>query len=141
MNRYDGLPGRPKPLGRRALSTGLCIFLLAAGAFFWFALPAGSHLGINLHVVGIILVFAGLLGLVLPRLSGLPVRTDRLRHWVIPSGAAGHVEDAAAEDQDGEGGERPVFDDERPMVGDLSAEPGRSTLADDLLNAEKDPPL
>jgi hypothetical protein len=112
----------------------MCIFLLAAGAVFWFALPAGSHLGINLHVVGIIVVGAGLLGLVLPRLSGNLVSRDRLRGWVIPGGTGGPAEGLAGEDQDDEGAEQ-------PMVGNLSAEPGRPTPADSLLNAEKDPPL
>lgn len=134
MSRYSGQPTRPRAGGRRALSTGLCIFLLAAGAIFRFALPAGSHLGVNLHVVGVIVFCAGLLGLILPRLPRTPVSRDRLRRWVIPSGARGPAADAAGDNLDGAG-------DGQPMVGDHSAEPGRPTLADDLLNAEKDPPL
>ena len=99
-------PGQPEPLrsgSRRALSTGLSIFLLAAGAVFWFALPAGRHLGINLHVVGIIVVCAGLLGLALRRLPSLRVNTDLLSRWVIPRGTTGPGEtladDALGEEQ------------------------------------------
>jgi len=129
MSGDTGQPASAGSGGRRALSTGLCIFLLAAGAVFWFALPAGSHLGINLHVVGIIVVCAGLLGLALPRLTGRPVRTVARTRWVIPSGTTRPAEGMAGEDH------------EQPMVANLSAESGRPTLADDILNAEQDPPL
>jgi len=134
VSRYAGQPGSPRSGGRRALSTGLCIFLLTAGAIFWFALPAGRHLGINLHVVGIIVVCAGLLGLVLPRMAGMAASTDLLSRWVIPRGTTGPGTGLAGDDSD-------IQDDNRPMVGNLSAESGRPTLADVLLNAEKDPPL
>jgi hypothetical protein len=134
VSRYAGQPGSPRSGGRRALSTGLCIFLLTAGAIFWFALPAGSHLGINLHVVGIIVVCAGLLGLVLRRLPGMPASRDLLSRLVIPRRTTGPGEGPAGEHQYSE-------DDNQPMVANLSAESGRPTLADVLLNAEKDPPL
>lgn len=134
MSRYSGQPARPRAGGRRALSTGLCIFLLAAGAIFRFAVPAGSHVGVNLHVVGVIVFCAGLLGLILPRLPGTPVSPDRLRRWVIPSGARGPAADPGGDDLGGDS-------DGQPMVGNHSAEPGRPTLADDLVNSEKDPPL
>ena len=103
VNEYPDQPGPPRSGGRRALSTGFCIFLLAAGAVFWFALPAGRHLGINLHVVGIIVVCAGLLGLVLRRLPSLRVNTDLLSRWVIPRGTTGPgdtlADDALDEEQ------------------------------------------
>ena len=73
----------------------MCIFLLTAGAVLWFALPGGRHLGINLHVVGIIVVCAGLLGLVLRRLPSMRVNTDLLSRWVIPRGATGPGETLA----------------------------------------------
>lgn len=131
MNSYPGQPGPPRSGGRRALSTGLSIFLLTAGAIFLFALPAGRVLGINLHVVGIIVICAGLLGLVLRRLPGLPVTTDLLSRWVIPRGATGPGEDLTG-DQD---------DDDQPVIGNRVAGSGPPTLADDLLNAEQHPPL
>jgi len=140
VSRYSGLPEAAKASGRRALSTGLCIFLLTAGAVFWLALPAGAHWGINLNVVGIVVVGAGLLGLVLRRLPGRPARGDWLRRWVIPSGSAGLGQGPAGGYRNGY--EQATADDwPQPMVGNLSAEPGRPTLADDLLNVEKDPPL
>jgi hypothetical protein len=128
-----------KARGRRAVSSVKWIFLLAVGACLWFAVPADPRLWINLHVVGIIIACCGLLGLILPRPQGMPVHPDRLRRWVIPSGAEG----LGAGPPGGYGsgyGARPG-DGQQPMVGNLSDEPGRPTLADDLLSAEKDPPL
>jgi|HubBroStandDraft_1064217.scaffolds.fasta_scaffold13696_4 hypothetical protein len=120
----------------------MCIFLLTAGAVFWLALPAGSHWGINLNVVGILVLCAGLLGLVLPRLSGMPAQTDRLRRWVIPSGTTDLGQGPAGGYRNGYNDEQATAGDGRqPMVGNLSAEPGRPTLADYLVNAEQDPPL
>jgi len=107
VNEYPGQPEPPRSGGRRALSTGLCIFLLAAGAVLWFALPAGRYLGINLHVVGIIVVCAGLLGLVLRRLPSMRVNTDLLSRWVIPRGATGPGE-TLADDVLGEEEHRPL---------------------------------
>src|SRR6185437_9584378 len=67
VSKYTGVPGPQKAGGRRALRTGTCIFLLAAGTILWLALPGGTHLGVNLNIVGIIVVCAGLLGLILRR--------------------------------------------------------------------------
>ncbi len=134
VTRYISQRAPASSSGRRAFSTGRCIFLLSVGAVFRFALPGGSHLGVNLHVVGVIVICAGLLGLILPRLPGAPVIKDRLRRWVVPSGSGGFRGDPDCGYQG-----REAYG--QPMVGDLSAEPGRPTLADDLLSAEKDPPL
>ena len=51
-----------------------------------FALAAGSPHGLNLHTVGVILILAGVLGLLLPPLARGPLKPDRLRRWVSPSG-------------------------------------------------------
>ena len=48
------------------MRTGTGIFLITAGAILRFALAAGSPHGLNVHVVGVILILAGLLGLLLP---------------------------------------------------------------------------
>src|SRR6478672_10527329 len=77
-------PAQPRPDGRRGMRTGTGIFLITAGAILRFALAAGSPHGLNVHVVGVILILAGLLGLLLPRLAGGPLKPDRLRHWVRP---------------------------------------------------------
>jgi hypothetical protein len=134
VSDYTGQPGPPTSRSRRALSTGLSIFLLAAGAVFWLALPPGRHLGINLHVVGIIVLCAGVLGLVLRRLPGLSVTTDLLSRWVIPRGTKGPGEALAGDDRYDEG-------DDQPVIGNRGADAGPPTVADDLLHAEQHPPL
>jgi hypothetical protein len=129
----------PKPRSRSGASTATCVFLLAAGAVFWFALPADPGFGMNLHVVGIIIACCGLLVLIWPRGRGLPVHPDRLRRWVIPSGTTGLGAGPPGGYAGGYGAT--PGDGQQQLVADLSDEPGRPTLADDLLGAEKDPPL
>jgi uncharacterized protein YjeT (DUF2065 family) len=51
------------------MRTGTGIFLITAGAVLLFALRASSPHWLNLHVVGVILILAGALGLMLPRLA------------------------------------------------------------------------
>jgi hypothetical protein len=63
------------------MGTGTGIFLITAGAVLRFALPAGSPHGLNVHIVGVILILAGGLGLLLPRVARAAPR-DRLRRWV-----------------------------------------------------------
>jgi hypothetical protein len=60
--------------GRRVMSTGAAIALIAVGAVLRFALAPGSPHGLNVHVVGVVLILAGVLGLVLSMLL-LLVRT------------------------------------------------------------------
>ena len=60
--------------GRRVMSTGAAITLIAIGAILRFALAPGSPHGLNVHVVGVVLILAGALGLVLSLLLPL-VRT------------------------------------------------------------------
>jgi hypothetical protein len=65
------------------MRTGTGIFLITAGAVLRFALAAGSPHGLNVHMVGLIMILAGGLGLLLPRVArGAP--QDRLRRWVRP---------------------------------------------------------
>jgi hypothetical protein len=71
MSTFTG-GGQPSPGGRRAMSNGMCIALIVAGAVLRFALSARSPHGLNVHVVGIILILAGALGLILPFLTRLP---------------------------------------------------------------------
>src|SRR5579862_2128380 len=47
------------------MSTGAAITLIAVGAVLRFALAPGSPHGLNVHVVGVVLILAGALGLVL----------------------------------------------------------------------------
>lgn len=83
MNRLTE-PGQPPAGGRRVITTGAGIFFITVGAIFRFALPAGSPHGLNLHVVGLIVILAGVLQLVLPRFAHAPVHPERLRRWVRP---------------------------------------------------------
>jgi hypothetical protein len=69
--------GRPAPGGRRAMSNGMCIALIVAGAVLRFALTARSPHGLNVHIVGVILILAGVLGLILPFLTRLPQNRAR----------------------------------------------------------------
>jgi hypothetical protein len=78
-------PGQPPAAGRRGMRTGTVISLITVGAILRFALTAGSLHGLNVHVVGVILILAGALGLLLPRLTRAPQQTDRLRRWVRPN--------------------------------------------------------
>jgi hypothetical protein len=68
------------------MGTGTGILLITVGAIFRFALAGGSPHGLNLHIVGVILILAGALGLLLPPLARGPLKRDRLRRWVVPRG-------------------------------------------------------
>ena len=63
------------------MGTGAGIFLITTGAILRFALPGGSPHGLNVHMVGVVLILAGGLGLLLPRIARAVPR-DRLRRWV-----------------------------------------------------------
>ena len=51
------------------MSTGAAIALLAVGGILRFAVPPGSPLGLNVHVVGVILMLAGAVVLLLSLLG------------------------------------------------------------------------
>jgi hypothetical protein len=113
--------------GRRGMRTGTVIFLIAAGAILRFALPAGSLHGLNLHVVGVILILAGVLGLLLPRLAQAQQHTDRLRRWVRPNQPRVYDTPPTGTDP-GTGGSPALVQDHSPD--------DRPPLVDDLLNYE-----
>jgi hypothetical protein len=67
------------------MGTGSGLFLIGVGAVLLFAVPAGSLFHLNLHVVGVIVILTGVLGLLLPGATrGL--RPHGLGRWVNPSG-------------------------------------------------------
>ncbi len=70
------------------MSTGTAIILITVGAIFCFAITTDSPHWLNLHTVGVILILAGVLGLLLPPLARGPLKPDRLRRWVSPRGHA-----------------------------------------------------
>ncbi len=60
------------------MRTGTCPTLIVVGAILRFAVAAGSSHGVNVHVVGIIVLLAGVLGLLLSLLMWLnPGRSRR----------------------------------------------------------------
>jgi hypothetical protein len=127
-----GRPAQPPAGGRRAMSTGMGIALITAGAVLRFALSAGSPHGLNVHMVGVILILAGVLGLLLPKLARAP--RDRLRRWVFPAKPQADDKPPTAED--------PGVDNYRPTGSeDIFSYEHDPTLADDLLSHEHDPPL
>jgi len=126
MNRLlgPGQPGTPRPGARPAMRTGTGIFLITAGAVLVFALRAGSPHWLNLQIVGVILILAGALGMLLPRLARARLQPDRLRRSVRP----GQPRDlgAPAGADPGHNGDQPA------LTPDTSA----PTLVDDLLSYE-----
>jgi hypothetical protein len=69
------------------MRTGTGIFLIAAGAVLRFAIAAGSPHGLNVHVVGVILILAGMLGLLPSQLArGAPLNRRRLTRSNRPGG-------------------------------------------------------
>lgn len=110
--------------GRRAMSTGAGIFLMTVGAILLFAISADASPGwINLHIVGLILIIAGVLGLTLPRVRRSPGRD--LRRWVVPMLSSGEGPPA----------------DELDLIRRPGADGDDPTLADELLDQEHDSPI
>jgi hypothetical protein len=68
-------------MGGRAMSTGTCIALIAIGAILRFAVTAEHTHGVNVHVVGIIVLLAGVLGLLLSLLVWSPLNPNRRRGY------------------------------------------------------------
>ena len=99
--------GPPPAAGRRAMSTGVAITLIAVGAILRFALAGGSPHGLDVHVVGVVLFLVGILGLLLSPLMragpGRPhslVRQGRGGYYNLPGPRAriARMKQAAAED-------------------------------------------
>jgi hypothetical protein len=78
------------------MRTGTGIFLITAGAILRFALAGGSPHGLNVHIVGVILILAGALGLLLPQVARAAPR-DRLRRWVRPGQPTAYDEPPTAD--------------------------------------------
>jgi hypothetical protein len=102
------LDGQPPARERRVMGTSAAITVIAVGAILRFALAGGSPHGLNVHVVGVVLILAGLLGLLLSlllrsrgpqRLRSL-VRQGRGGYYSLPGPNARlqRTRQAAAED-------------------------------------------
>ena len=71
--------GAGQPMGGRVMSTGTCIALIALGAILRYAVTTTQTHGINVHVVGLIVLLAGVLGLLLSLLVWSPLNPNRRR--------------------------------------------------------------
>jgi hypothetical protein len=118
-----GQPGEPAAGAKRGMRTGTGIFLITAGAVLRFALAAGSPHGLNLYSAGVILMLAGLLGLLLPPLARGPLKPDRLRRWVRPG-------QPDAYDQAPTGADAGVYDDRPALVHDRDVPDDRGLVED-----------
>jgi fatty acid desaturase len=70
------VPDQPGQGGMRPMSVAVAVVLMTVGAVLVFAVTGGSPHWLNLRIVGVILILAGILGLALPRLS-----RGGLRRW------------------------------------------------------------
>jgi hypothetical protein len=67
------------------LNTGPALVLIAVGAILWFAVTASAIPGLNVHIVGVILLLIGVVGLLLPMASG-PRTLRSVSLWLRPTG-------------------------------------------------------
>ena len=96
------------------MSNGMCITLIIAGAILRFALTARSPHGLNVHVVGDILILAGVLGLILPFLTRL--QRHRQIRPPVPNRRPTYIPTPAGRNQTGND-DRPVLaKDNRHLV-------------------------
>jgi hypothetical protein len=75
----SGAAGPGQAMGGRVMSTGTCIALIALGAILRYAVTTTQTHGINVHVVGLIVLLAGVLGLLLSMLVWSPLNPNRRR--------------------------------------------------------------
>ena len=68
------------------MSTGVALTLIAVGAILWLAVSGSAIPGVNLNIVGVILLLVGLVGLLLPMVAGGSRSSGPLSSWLRPSG-------------------------------------------------------
>ncbi len=98
----------PQAVGRRAMGTGTCVALIVVGAILRYAVSATTSHGVNIHVVGLIVLLAGVLGLLLSLLLWGPLNPARRRANDPVGYQAGPPPAPPA------GQERPLYRDEQP---------------------------
>lgn len=82
---------RRQPARGHAMSASMGILVIAVGAILRFAVKGGSPHGLNVHVVGVILILAGVLGLLLPGSARARISPGWLRtRWDSPGEPQGH---------------------------------------------------
>jgi hypothetical protein len=67
------------------LNTGPALALIAVGAILWFAVTASAIPGLNVNVVGVILLLIGVVGL-LPVMGSGPRTLRSVSPWLRPTG-------------------------------------------------------
>ena len=88
MNIATGPQGARPPATGRVLGTGVGVMLIAVGAILRFALPGGSPHGLNIHVVGVVLILVGILALLLSLVRTGPRRL----HSLVRQGRGGYYD-------------------------------------------------
>jgi hypothetical protein len=97
----------------RLMSTGAAITLIAIGAILRYAVATTSTHGLNLHAVGIILILAGVLGLLLSLLfTTLGRRRNRPASYSHPT------QPPTYQDQPPAARTRPLYQDQPPVTSD-----------------------
>jgi hypothetical protein len=116
---------RPQAARSRAMRTSMGIFLIAVGAILTFAITTGSPQGLNVHIVGIILILAGVLGMVMPGSARARLRPGLLRtRWVSPGPAVAREEPPPGAELGG------YYDDGQPLADELPGKEGHLPGAD-----------
>jgi hypothetical protein len=103
------------------MGTGTCIALIAVGAILRYAVSTTSSHGVNIHVVGLIVLLAGVLGLLLSLLVWGPLNPAR-RRASDPVGYEASTPPPAGQQRPGyvasapppAGQQRPLYRDEQP---------------------------
>jgi hypothetical protein len=104
--------------GRRVMSTSFAITLIAVGAVLRFAVATTSTHGLNVHVAGVILILAGVLGLLVSLLVWGPLNRRRNRSASY-DGTATFIRRRVYPEQPPATFVRPVSQDQPPATGDL----------------------
>jgi hypothetical protein len=108
--------GRAQPPGSRGMmSIGAGVTLITAGSILRFAVATTSTHGLNIHVVGVILILAGVLGLLLSLLVWGPLNRRRNRPAGYGSAAPPPARQRFPEDQPPAAGDRRVYQDQPPV--------------------------
>jgi len=68
------------------MSTGTALTLIAVGAILWLAVSGSAIPGVNVNIVGVILLLVGLVGLLLPMATGGSRNFQPLSSWLRPNG-------------------------------------------------------
>jgi hypothetical protein len=106
--------GQMQPAGgRRIVRTGAGITLITAGAISRFAVTTTSTHALNIHIIGVILILAGVLSLLLPLLVRGP-RRRRDRPVGYERAAPPAAQQRFPQDQQPAADDRRVYQDQPP---------------------------